>query len=201
MNASHTRHAALSVAIVKSVRADLIQAFIGASIGEQVCHALNAVHETGVHVCAQGDGLLCRAAAEDLREGGQDNAEAEEKDQENRSKRRVERCEKYRGEKSNDHSGQRRRNNSHVEIFQCFHIADDAREQIACAEFHQAGGGEGFEFFVEPDAQAGKQAEGDIVRDEPFKVAEDAACDAKEAHADNRDAEVCHGWMQARRWR
>ena len=97
---------------------------------------------------------------------------------------------------SNDDRSQRRGDNSHVEIFQCFHVADNAREQIASAEFHQAGGGEGFEFFVEPDAQTGKQAEGDIVRDEPFEVAENAARDAEEAHADNRDAEVCHGRMK-----
>ena len=96
-------------------------------------------------------------------------------------------------ERSNDDGGQRGRNDSDVEIFQCLHIPDDAGKQVAGAEIHQTGGGEGFEFFVEPQAQFGEQAEGDVVRDKAFKVTEDGAGDAEEARADGGYAEVCDG--------
>ena len=139
------------------------------------------------------DGLFGGFAAGRLREDGEEQAEAEIKGQEDRSKQRVERSEEDGSERPNDDGGQRRRNDADVEIFQRFHITDDAGKQIACAEVHQAGGGEGFEFFVEPDAQFGEQAEGDIVRDEAFEVAEDGAGDAEEARADGGDAEVCDG--------
>ncbi len=198
MNACYACHAALSIAVAESVGVDLIQSFIGAPVREQVCHALNTVNEMSVQVCAEGDGLFGGTSAECLRQRWKGNAEAEEKDQENRSKYRVEGGEKYRGEESNENRSQRRGYNSHVEIFQCFHVANDAREQIASAEFHQAGGGEGFEFFVEPDAQAREQTEGDIVRNQPFEITKNSARDTEEAHADYRNTEVCHRWMKRR---
>ena len=133
---------------------------------------------------------------DDLREGGQDQAEGEKKADERESQPRVVGSEEEGGEESHEQGSQRRRDDAHVEIFQRLHIPDDACQQVARAELHQAGGRERFEFFVEPDAQAGKQAEGDVVRDEPFGVAQQAAADAEEAHADDGHAQLRHGRME-----
>ncbi len=83
-----------------------------------------------------------------------------------------------------------------VEIFQSFHITDDAGEQVSAFVVHQTGGGEGFELFIEPNAQTGEQTESNIVRNEAFEVTEDAARDAEESHANHRDAEISNGWMK-----
>ena len=71
---------------------------LAASIGEKIGHALDAVHQTSVQVCAQGDRVHCGAAADDLSQERQNQAEAEEKYQEGQGKLRVERGDEDRSE-------------------------------------------------------------------------------------------------------
>ncbi len=94
------------------------------------------------------------------------------------------------------YGSQGRRDHTHVKIFQRFHIADDARQQVAAFVVDQTGRSEGFEFFIEPYTQSSKQTERDIVRDEPLKIPEESAADTKEPHTDHRDAKIRHRGMQ-----
>ena len=193
MDSADARHLFLSCAILFASGCDLICAIFAATKGEQVCQPLNPIHKLGLDVCALGDESLSRYTADDLGDERQDQTQSEEKAKQDKSNCRVEGSEEDGYEDCDRYCGQCGRDHANVEIFQSLHITDDARQQVSTFVFHQACWGEGLKLLIKPDAQAGEQTKCDVVRNEPLKIAEDAAADAEESHADHRDAETSYG--------
>ena len=100
-------------------------------------------------LCSLPDQPLSRPAAGELCQNWQHQSQKEEKTNQYQGNWRKERCKKEGDKEPDQYGGQGWRDHPYIEIFQCFHIADHAREQVSAFVFHQAGGRERFELLEE----------------------------------------------------
>ena len=178
---------ALGLAVCLPVCHEALGIVAAPAKGEQVRQTLNAIHEMSLEIGAAGDEVRTRTAAEGPGKQRHANPEGSHKGQIAKSQMRVELTEENQHSGCNDHRHQWRSHHTHVEIFQGFHVCDDAGEQIARVVLHQSGRGERLQCPIEPGPEAGQQTKSHIVGDEAFGVAENTACDPEETHSNNRD--------------
>ena len=71
------------------------------------------------------------------------------------------------------------------DVLQGVDVIDDAGHEVAAAEAGQAGWREGLEAVVDAHTQVGQGAQGGVVTDEPFSVAEESARQTEELDPDD----------------
>jgi hypothetical protein len=154
---------------------------------EQVADALHAVHDQGFHPRTRRDGGRARRRARSR--GGERKQDAGRREARERGPGEPwpPRPKESRDEDGREHGGEARADDARVEALERLHVRDEPAHEVAAAVRLEPRGGEGNEGPVDEDAQARKEAERDVVGDEPVEIAQQPAARAEEAHAHDRD--------------
>ena len=83
-----------------------------------------------------------------------------------------------------------RRQDAEPDVLQGIDVLDHAVEQVAAVEGVQPGRGDALEPLVHGDTEVSEGTERSVVTDEALAVAEQAAGEGEEPHADHSEAEV-----------
>ena len=131
--------------------------------GQQVGHALDAVHEMSIQLAAHLDEARPRAAQQGVYQQGQAQAGQDQEQEQGQGQPGVKAGQQDTGQGHYQEGYQRRRQGAQVKLFQRLDVGDDARKKVTAAVGKQAGRGQGLQPGVEPDPQAGQEAKGEVV--------------------------------------